>query len=174
MDRRDPGNWTGGAVGVGELRGTKYGIAAASHPNVDIANLTPAAAAAIRRSEYWTPAACDALPAGADLVVYDYAINAGLSRSIKALQAVLGLVQDGVIGKVTLTAIEARPGVWLIENLTDNHAAFYRATGDFALYGAEWLARLTRCEKLALSMATGQAASSPVRTAPPRPVALAA
>jgi hypothetical protein len=30
--RADPGNWTGGKVGKGELRGTKYGIAAHAHP----------------------------------------------------------------------------------------------------------------------------------------------
>lgn len=27
-DRRDPGNWTGGKVGIGTLKGTKFGIAA--------------------------------------------------------------------------------------------------------------------------------------------------
>jgi lysozyme family protein len=26
----DPGNWTGSAIGSGELRGTKYGISAAA------------------------------------------------------------------------------------------------------------------------------------------------
>ena len=38
-DRRDPGNWTGGKVGVGVLKGTKYGIAANTYPNLDIKNL---------------------------------------------------------------------------------------------------------------------------------------
>ena len=36
----DPGNWTGGAVGKGQLRGTNTGIAAASFPTLDIKNLT--------------------------------------------------------------------------------------------------------------------------------------
>ncbi|MFC0406768.1 hypothetical protein [Roseomonas elaeocarpi] len=32
MVSTDPGNWTGGQVGKGKLKGTKYGIAAASYP----------------------------------------------------------------------------------------------------------------------------------------------
>ena len=43
-ERRDPGNWSGGAVGKGELRGTRFGISAAAYPTEDIANLTCAAA----------------------------------------------------------------------------------------------------------------------------------
>ena len=39
-DPDDKGNWTGGNVGVGLLKGTKYGISAASFSNVDIKNLT--------------------------------------------------------------------------------------------------------------------------------------
>ena len=62
--RADPGNWTDGKVGVGELKGTKYGIAASAHPTLDIAGLTLPAAEAIYEREYWTPAGCEALPAG--------------------------------------------------------------------------------------------------------------
>ena len=38
-DRNDPGNWTGGKVGSGTFKGTKYGIAANTYPNLDIKNL---------------------------------------------------------------------------------------------------------------------------------------
>ena len=38
--RADPGNWTGNRVGVGQLKGTKWGVAAGSHPGLDIAALT--------------------------------------------------------------------------------------------------------------------------------------
>jgi lysozyme family protein len=49
----DPGNWTGGAVGHGEVRGTKYGISASAYPALDIANLTEAQAEEIYRRDYW-------------------------------------------------------------------------------------------------------------------------
>lgn len=52
-DSADKGNWTGGAVGAGVLKGTKYGISAAEYPTLDIANLTQADAETIYRKDYW-------------------------------------------------------------------------------------------------------------------------
>jgi lysozyme family protein len=49
----DKGNWTGGKIGVGELKGTKYGISAAQFPDLDIENLTIENAGAIYQSKYW-------------------------------------------------------------------------------------------------------------------------
>ncbi len=46
---KDDGNWTGGKQGRGELKGTKYGIAAKSYPHLDIKNLTLDEATAIGR-----------------------------------------------------------------------------------------------------------------------------
>ena len=40
-DPTDPGNWTGGAPGRGECRGTNWGISAASYPDLPIRALTP-------------------------------------------------------------------------------------------------------------------------------------
>ena len=34
------GNWTSGVCGVGECKGTKYGLAAMTYPILDIRNLT--------------------------------------------------------------------------------------------------------------------------------------
>ena len=49
----DKGNWTGGKVGAGVLKGTKYGISAAQFPDLDIENLTIEDAEAIYKKEYW-------------------------------------------------------------------------------------------------------------------------
>ncbi|MFH4425265.1 glycosyl hydrolase 108 family protein [Vibrio alginolyticus] len=40
LNPKDRGNWTSGIVGVGELKGSKYGVSAMSYPDLDIANLT--------------------------------------------------------------------------------------------------------------------------------------
>jgi lysozyme family protein len=89
-DRHDPGNWTGGKVGVGRLLGTKYGIAASSYPNVDIPNLTEEAAAAIFKRDYWDKVAGDLQPIGVDLCLYDAAVHSGAGRAREFQRAVLG------------------------------------------------------------------------------------
>lgn len=38
------------------------------------------------------------------LQVFDFAVNAGVTRSVKTLQSILGVEVDGVIGKITLGA----------------------------------------------------------------------
>ncbi len=52
-DPGDRGNWTGGAVGLGELRGTKFGISAASYPGEDIEGLTEERAREIYYKDFW-------------------------------------------------------------------------------------------------------------------------
>ena len=36
LDPHDRGNWTGGAINVGECKGTKFGISAAAYPNLEL------------------------------------------------------------------------------------------------------------------------------------------
>jgi len=94
----DPGNWTGGAIGQGALRGTKYGISAAAYPALDIANLTQADAQAIYRRDYWAKLQGDALPLPLAFVAFDAAVNAGLRRSVIWLQQAAGQGADGALG----------------------------------------------------------------------------
>lgn len=73
----DPGNWTGGEVGKGILKGTKYGISAAQYPNLDIVNLTLDQARAIYLSDYWQKCGCDSMPWERAICVFDCAVNQG-------------------------------------------------------------------------------------------------
>jgi lysozyme family protein len=152
VDPTDPGNWTGGKVNDGQLLGTKYGIACADHPGVDIANLTPDAAAAIRKAGYWTPNSCDEFAPGVDLMVYDEDVNTGDGRSAKILQGCAGVVQDGAIGTVTLTAVAALDPVMLINALAKAQGAFYQSLAPFAVDGKGWMARLALRHSTALTM----------------------
>lgn len=157
LDPQDAGNWTGGKVGVGELRGTAYGIAASAHPGLNIAALTPQLAREIRRAGYWAPNSCGALAAGVDLMVYDEDVNAGDARSARLLQGVVGVARDGVIGPVTLAAVRRLAAVDLITQLSAAQAEFYRELASFALYGRGWMARLERRTQAALLMAKAPA-----------------
>jgi hypothetical protein len=77
MNPDDNGNWTGGKKGVGVLKGTKYGISAASYPNLDIKNLTPEQAKAIYKKDYWDKIGADGIPENVRLSAFDAAVNQG-------------------------------------------------------------------------------------------------
>lgn len=145
-DRRDKGNWTGGAVGKGVLKGTKYGIAASSFPNLDIVNLTKAQAADIYRAKYWTTAGCDALPAGVDLPIFDVSVNSGPSRGKKFAQQSEG-IKDTVARIKKISAIRR---------------AFYQGLSTFKTYGKGWLSRVATIEAGAIKMALKDMGTSPV------------
>src|SRR5262245_28492186 len=94
----DRGNWTSGVIGEGLLKGTKYGIAAHSHPDLDIRNLTLEQAREIYRAEYWDPCGCDEWGSPLDVIVFDAAINNGRGRAIRFLQLAAGVNSDGALG----------------------------------------------------------------------------
>src|SRR5215471_10878454 len=101
----DPGNWTGGAVGVGELNGTKYGVSAASYPTTNIEALTLDEAKAIYRSDYWGPAGCPECQPRLAYVMFDAAVNNGVGRAVQWLQGTIGAGVDGDFGPKTAEAL---------------------------------------------------------------------
>jgi lysozyme family protein len=151
-DRRDPGNWTGGVVGKGVLKGTKYGIAANTFPNVDIRNLTKDQAREIYRGLYWNAIRGDQLPSGVDWAVFDFAINSGTVRAVMALQRALGLADDGRLGPVTLAAAYRVDPRKVIAAICDERLAFMRRLKHWKTYGKGWSRRVAETRALALSM----------------------
>jgi lysozyme family protein len=107
QDRNDPGNWTGGHVGVGQLKGTNFGISAASYPDLDIKMLTRQEAVAIYFRDFWKPIGGDTLPNAVAFSALDGAVNSGVSRSIMWLQQAAGVADDGRWGPVTEGAVKA-------------------------------------------------------------------
>lgn len=80
--KADSGNWTGGKVGKGRLVGTKYGIAAASYPKVDIPNLTLATAARYYERDYFNPLRLGELKSqGLATTILDTAVNCGVGTA---------------------------------------------------------------------------------------------
>lgn len=76
--KADSGNWTGGKVGKGILKGTKFGICAASYPKTDIRNLTLSQAAYLYERDFWRPLRLDGLKSqGLATTILDTAVNCG-------------------------------------------------------------------------------------------------
>jgi lysozyme family protein len=140
-DSADPGNWTGGAAGHGELRGTKFGISAAAYPKLDIANLTEQMAGDIYRQDYWTPLHGDELALALALVAFDAAVNAGLHRAITWLQQAAGEQTDGVLGPATLAALKSGNALSLAREALVRRLEFYSGLPTWQTFGLGWSRR---------------------------------
>ncbi len=102
---------------------TKYGIAEASHPGVDVVNLTEVKAISIYTSEYWLPAKCDQLKSELQYIHFSCAVNCGVGSANKILQRACRVTDDGIVGPATL---EATKGL-SIQDYAIEWAAHYRA-----------------------------------------------
>ncbi|KAA8387889.1 hypothetical protein FOH24_12975 [Acetobacter tropicalis] len=116
-NRSDDGNWSGGRVGRGNLAGTKYGISAALMALVmgSVASVTATImrrvtigqARSIATERFWQVMRCGDLPAGVDVMLFDFGFNSGAERAVKHLQTVTGVAHvDGIMGPDTLFAVE--------------------------------------------------------------------
>jgi len=141
-DPRDPGNWTGGRPNVGQLKGTKFGIAANTYPDIDIKGLTLDAAKAIYRRDWWDKIHADELPGAIAFQVWDFAVNAGMSRAMISLQRAVGVADDGKIGPRTLAAVAAMSVTDVLSRFNAERLEFYASLSTWATYGKGWARRV--------------------------------
>ena len=75
--------WEGGYTQDPDDAGgaTNWGISQRAHPELDIKNLQPFQALEIYKNEYWLGAGCDALGYPMNVVVFDSAVNCGVSKA---------------------------------------------------------------------------------------------
>jgi lysozyme family protein len=141
-DARDPGNWTGGRVGVGQLKGTKFGIAANTYPNLDIKNLTRDQAIAIYRRDFWAAAKCDKLAPVVAFQLLDGAVNSGIAQATRWLQRAVKVADDGMIGAMTLAAIRATDGNDIAYRFNADRIEFMTRLKNWKVHGAGWMRRI--------------------------------
>ncbi len=96
----------------------------------------------ILATQYFAPVRFDDLPSGLDYAMVDYGINSGAARAITALQKIVGVKADGVLGLITLAAIKARPTDDLIVALCNERWAFVQRLKTFKTFGKGWKARI--------------------------------
>ena len=164
VESSDRGNWTGGEVGVGDLRGTKYGWAAGfwksnvAQMPADVQAQMPAwpdemtldQARLAYRSLQWAKIGGDAMPPPIALPLFDAAVNQGPERAAWFVQSAVHVVQDGDIGPLTLAAVA---GVDPLNLLADVHwlrDCAYHAAAEWMTYGHGWIRRLAQITALSL------------------------
>jgi lysozyme family protein len=154
--RTDPGNWTGGIVGVGQLNGTRFGVSAAAYPSLDIANLSLDQAHTIYRRDYWDRIAADDLPPPLALLVFDAAVNNGVGRAAWWLQEAAGTALDGDIGPETLAAVTSAStregGAAVCAEFMAQRLAFMASLSTWSAFGLGWSRRLSLLPFQAMTM----------------------
>lgn len=153
-DSRDRGNWTSGKIGVGTLKGTKYGVSAMAYPTLDIRNLTLDQAKEIYRRDYWSKVAGDDLPLPLAFLTFDAAVNHGVSQGAKFLQAAVGAHQDGAIGPRTLERVRAKDVAEAVEVFAVERQLFYTRISTWGTFGKGWTRRLVSTVAQALKLHT--------------------
>jgi lysozyme family protein len=139
---------------------TNYGITLATlrayegDPNLtadDVKKLTPAVAREIYRTAYWNRMQCGALPAGLDLEVFDFGVNSGPAESVKTLQGLVGVTQDGSVGPITLAAVGQFNVGDLIGRFAQARLAFYQSL-NMPEFEQGWATRVAQIQTAATKM----------------------
>lgn len=120
---------------------TNFGISKRAYPTLNIRDLTREDAKFIYFSDYWQKMRCDKLPFGIALVLFDFGVNAGTGRAVKALQRAVGVKTDGVIGDKTLAAIEGLNTAYVVERLCVERVLYYTGLDTFKTFGRGWIIR---------------------------------
>lgn len=106
--------------------------------------------------KYWNPLHCDQWPAGLDMCMFDFGMNAGLGHAAKILQKVVGATPDGLIGQGTTNKvndyISAHGIKSLINTFQTERAEYYKQCHGFPEFGRGWLKRTGEITLIATSM----------------------
>lgn len=119
--------------------------------------LTVAHVRTLYKVKYWDRVKGDDLPAGLDLCVFDFGVNAGPNRAKRYFQMLVGAKPDGVIGPRTMQALkDKRSSLGLdemIRGYSDLRHQYYRKLRHFSTFGRGWTRRVDEVEQAALRMA---------------------
>lgn len=159
-DPHDPGGATNMGITIGTLKawrnrdsGTQGGQGPVEVTPDDVKALTEDEAKEIYFVNYWNALRCQEMPAGLDLTVFDFGVNAGVGRAARVLQKCVFVETDGQVGDITLGAVHNFPPIDLIHRFDEARMDFYRGLSSFDRYGPGWTNRVRSVETSALAMA---------------------
>lgn len=122
----------------------------------DMRSLTPAKVAPLYRKNYWDKLKCDDLPAGLSLCVFDFGVNAGVSRAARYLQMMVNSPRDGIIGPATIKAVRSFVSLYgaaeAVRRYQQTRRDYYRQLETFPTFGRGWLRRVDEVETAALRL----------------------
>lgn len=124
-------------------------------------------AASIYKRDYADKVRFNQLPSGLDFAMFDFAVNSGVARAVKFLQAIVGTTQDGVLGSITLGAVAKREPKILIKRLCEHRHAFLIGLRAYQYFGRGWSKRVESVKHYAFKMASNSDESPTLSTVAP-------
>lgn len=104
---------------------TKWGISQKAYPKLDIRALCENQAFQIYENDYWAQMQCDSFSPAIALILFDAAVNQGVSAAIRMAQAVSGTLTDGIIGPKTIAAIKVMGDLSFVRRFAKARVARY-------------------------------------------------
>lgn len=109
--------------------------------------------ATIYKTQYAEKVRYDDLPAGVDYATFDAAVNSGVSRGAKWLQASVGANADGVVGNQTVAKAKANDPVATVKSICARRLSFVRSLKTWTTFGRGWSRRIAGVEANGVAMA---------------------
>ena len=172
--------WEGGLVDNPKDPGgrTNKGVTQAVYDNwrrqqglscQDVALIDGAEVTAIYRAQYWAPAGCESLTTPLALVEFDTAVNMGVKRAVRFLQAAVNCTVDGSFGPTTREAVATCDSGGALVAYCDARAGYYQSLvaqkPDLQQFEKGWLNRLNALRQ-AVGVPTEEAATDPSDAGP--------
>lgn len=124
-------------------------------------------AADIYLARFWRPCGGDAMPAGLDLAVFDFAVHSGPKRAVRALQVLVGAVPDGIVGTNTKSALAGavrKSGIEaVLRRFFSARLKFLKRLPHYRKFARGWRARISTMRSASLLMVKSAAQESPTQ-----------
>lgn len=130
----DPGGETMWGVTVAMARQNGYSGAMRDMP-VDVAKV-------IYQKRFWSAVKADQLPNDVRYIVFDAAVNSGVTQAIFWLQRAAGVTDDGILGPKTLAAVANADPHRLCRKILAQRLKFMTDLKTWDTFGKGWARRI--------------------------------
>lgn len=97
----------------------------------------------IYQERYWKPVRADELPDSVRYAMFDAAVNSGPTQAIKWLQRAINVVDDGVFGPKTMTAVRAVDESRLKNVMIAQRLRFMTDLSNWHSFSRGWVRRIS-------------------------------
>lgn len=105
-------------------------------------NLSRKRASEIYKSAYWDRAKADQYDFAIGFQLFDAAVNHGIGNAIRLLQRAVGTADDGIVGPMTLAAVDEMTVTDVLMRFNAERLDFYASLITFSTFGRGWTRRV--------------------------------